>query len=393
VALIFVSYRRDDTQSATGRLCDKLQEHFDADQVFHDIESIEAGEDFAATITAKISASSAVLVMIGQHWLDATGPTGRSRLFEPGDYVCLEIAAALERQIPVIPVLVEDAPMPPASALPARIAALAGRQAHEITEQRWQYDSDLLVKRLAALVPSEREVTKEDTSTLRQALLQAVVGWPADFIQLLVHPRRHLAALVKQPNFVIRAAVFFAISHVIAASLFVVNELVASVTAFVLTGVPEGAFVLLLVGIPLLLAARLLRAPSHALSTMVMLGYIQSVVMIGIALGVALIWTGLQLVNPDIGSELRLIVYSGQPTDTRIARVTELMDAAITGPFLSAFVVANGIWLFVAGWLLVALAALRDMWQISRVHSFAILILTAGMLAVAGAFVVFAATL
>jgi hypothetical protein len=331
--------------------------------------------------------------MIGQHWLDATGPSGRSRLFDPRDYVCLEIAAALERRIPVIPVLVEDAPMPPASALPARIVTLAGRQAHEITEQRWQYDSDLLVKRLGALVPSDRDVTEEDTSTLRHALLQAVVGWPADFIQLLVHPRRHLAALVKQPNFVIRAAVFFAISHVAAAWLFVLKDVVESVTAFVLTGVPEGAFILLLIGFPLLLAARIFRAPSHALSTMVMLGYIQSVVMIGIALGVAVIWTGLQLVNPDIGSELRVIVYSGLPTDARIARATELMDAAITGPFLAAFVVANVIWLFVAGWLLVALAAFRDMWRISRVHAFAILILTAGMFAVAGAFVAFAATL
>ncbi len=56
MSLIFVSYRRQDTQSATGRLCDKLQAHFGADQVFHDIESIEAGSDFTATITSKIQA-------------------------------------------------------------------------------------------------------------------------------------------------------------------------------------------------------------------------------------------------------------------------------------------------------------------------------------------------
>ena len=55
MALIFVSYRRQDTQSATGRLCDKLQTHFDADRVFHDIESIAAGADFTAAITSRIA--------------------------------------------------------------------------------------------------------------------------------------------------------------------------------------------------------------------------------------------------------------------------------------------------------------------------------------------------
>ena len=58
VSLIFVSYRRQDTQSATGRLCDKLQAHFSVDQVFHDIESIAPGSSFPATIVAKIAASS-----------------------------------------------------------------------------------------------------------------------------------------------------------------------------------------------------------------------------------------------------------------------------------------------------------------------------------------------
>src|SRR4030095_8127041 len=81
VSLIFVSYRRQDTQSATGRLCDKLQTHFSVDQVFHDIESIEAGDSFPATIASKIAASSVVLVMIGRHWLDIAGKDGRSRLF------------------------------------------------------------------------------------------------------------------------------------------------------------------------------------------------------------------------------------------------------------------------------------------------------------------------
>jgi hypothetical protein len=393
VALIFVSYRRHDTQSASGRLCDKLQTHFGADRVFHDIESIDPGDDFTAAIRSKITASSVVLVMIGRHWLHATGPDGRSRLFDPGDYVCLEIATALEREVPVIPVLAEGAAMPPASALPASIVGLATRQAHEITEQRWQYDSDLLVRQLEVFVPPERKVTEEDTSTLWQALLQAVVGWPADLIQLLVQPRRHLAALLKQRNFVLRAAVFFVFSHLAAAWLFVEKDVVASVPAFVMSGVPVGAFILLVVVIPLHLAARMARAPSHAPSTMAMLGSIQSVVMVLLATGVMVIWTFLALANPDFGPEFRQIVYLEVPIEARAVRIMEAVEPSVTGPFFAGLALATVVWLYAAGWLLVAIGAFRDMWRISHLRALAILVLMVGMLSITGAIVVFAATL
>ena len=330
--------------------------------------------------------------MIGRHWLDSAGDGGQSRLFDPDDYVRLEIATALQRDIPVIPVLVEGAAMPPASALPEPMPALATRQAHEITEQRWQYDSDLLVKQIERFVAPEGASTVE-TATLRQTLLQSVVGWPFDFAQLLVHPRRRLTALVTQPNLMTRSVVFFALSHIVAAWLFVQQDLVASVPAFVLTGVPEGAFILLLVMVPLHLAARLVRAPSHAPTTMMMLAYVQSVAMVLVAGGCALIWTGLTLANPDIGPSMRSVVYTNLPIEVRMARFTEVLQPAVGGPFMAAFALASLIWLFTAGWLVVASQAFRDMWRISRIRFAAILILVALVLSIAGAFVIFAGTL
>jgi hypothetical protein len=392
VALIFVSYRRQDTQSATGRLCEKLQKHFGADQVFHDIESIEAGSDFAATIASKIVASSVVLVMIGRHWIDGRSDDGRSRLFDPGDYVRLEIATALQHRVPVIPVLVEGAAMPPASALPEPIAALATRQAHEITEPRWQYDTDRLVKEIGRFVAPEGTSTAGE-ATLGQALFQSVASWPFDFAQLLVHPRRRLTALATQPNLMARSVVFFALSHIVAAWLFVQQDLVASVPAFVLTGVPEGAFILLLVMVPLHLAARVARAPSHAPTTMMILAHVQSVAMVLVAGGCALIWIGLTLVNPDIGPSMRSAVYTNLPLEVRVARATEVLQTAVGGPFLAGFALANVIWLYAVGWLLVAIQAFRDMWRISRLRFAAILILVALVLSVAGAFVTFAGSL
>jgi len=392
VSLIFVSYRRQDTQSATGRLCDKLQTHFSVDQVFHDIESIAPGSSFPATIAAKIAASSIVLVMIGRHWLDPAGDSGQSRLFDPDDYVRLEIMTALQRDIPVIPVLVEGAAMPAASDLPEPLSALATRQAHEITEQRWQYDSDLLVKQIERFVAPE-DVSTVETATPRQTLLQSVANWPFDFAQLLVHPRRRLTALVTQPNLMTRSVVFFALSHIVAAWLFVQQDLVASVPAFVLTGVPEGAFILLLVMVPLHLAARLVRAPSHAPTTMMMLGYVQSVAMVLVAGGCALTWAGLTLANPDIGPSIRSIVYTNLPIEVRMARFTEVLQPAVGGPFMAGFALANLIWLYAAGWLVTAGGAFRMMWRISRLRFATILILVTLMLGVVGAFVTFAATL
>ena len=195
------------------------------------------------------------------------------------------------------------------------------------------------------------------------------------------------------PNFFLRALVFFAISHTAAAALSVVKELVASVPVFVLTGPPTGAFILLFVMVPLHLSARLVGAPSHAPTTLVMLGYIQSVAMLLVATGIMVRWAGLVLANPDISSELRPLVYSNLPIEARATRILGVFERAMGGPFLASFAVANLIGLYAAGWLLVAITAFRDMWRISWARALAALILTAGMIVIAGAFVVFAGTL
>jgi hypothetical protein len=386
-----VSYRRQDTQSATGRLCDKLQLHFDAAQVFHDIESIEPGADFAATIAAKVSDSAVVLVMIGPRWLDAAGSDGRPRLEDPEDYVRLEVATALRRKIPVIPVLVEGAAMPSASALPDVMRALAQHQAHEISEQRWQYDSDQLVRELEKYVAREVEPA-EAAASPGAALLRSLINYPVDFVQLLVRPRSQLLAQLKPPHVVARAVVFFVISHLIAAWLFVLEDLVESVPVFVLNGVPIGALHLLALVVPLHVAARIVRAPSHAPSTTAVLAYMQSVFLVLFAAGVALMWTGLTLGDPDFGRRLRDVVFEDLPLEARIAGMSAHVQTAVSGPFLAAYLLANVIWLFAAGWLLVASDVFSQMWRISRLRAAALLVvvalvllLTSGLVALAWA--------
>jgi hypothetical protein len=43
---IFLSYRRADAAGTAGRLFDRLSQHFGTGQVFRDIDSIEAGDNF-----------------------------------------------------------------------------------------------------------------------------------------------------------------------------------------------------------------------------------------------------------------------------------------------------------------------------------------------------------
>jgi hypothetical protein len=70
--------------------------------VFKDLDSIEPGDDFAEVITVAVQSCAVLLAVIGARWLAAAGPDGR-RLDDPGDFVRLEIEAALARGVRVIP--------------------------------------------------------------------------------------------------------------------------------------------------------------------------------------------------------------------------------------------------------------------------------------------------
>ena len=190
-----------------------------------------------------------------------------------------------------------------------------------------------------------------------------------------------------------RSIVFFAIAHLVAAWFFVVQDLVASVLEFVLTGVPAGAFILLLIMIPVHLSARLVRAPSDAPTTMMMLAYMQSVAMVPTAVASALLWTGLTLSNPAVGQSMREVLNTNASVDARIARMTEVLQASMAGPFFACFVLSNALWLYTAGWIVVASLAIRDMWAISWPRAAAFLIVVAMVFTIVVGLVAFAGTL
>ena len=149
---IFVSYRRSDSQGEAGRLFDDLVRHFGENAVFMDVAGIQAGRDFRKAIEESVVKCSVLVVVIGPEWLNARDEEGRRRLNDPADFVRLETASALKRDIPVIPVLIRDAEMPRPEQLPEELGDLAYRNCVELTHARWRSDVLVFVEALRRLV-------------------------------------------------------------------------------------------------------------------------------------------------------------------------------------------------------------------------------------------------
>ena len=106
---IFISYRRDDSGGRAGRLYDHLTAHFGQGQVFMDVDAIRPDLNFVEVVEQAVGVCDGLVAVIGQEWRGASDATGALRLEDPADLVRLEIAIALERDIRVIPVLVQGA--------------------------------------------------------------------------------------------------------------------------------------------------------------------------------------------------------------------------------------------------------------------------------------------
>ncbi|MGA9246365.1 MAG: toll/interleukin-1 receptor domain-containing protein [Silvibacterium sp.] len=101
-----MSYRRNDSQGEAGHLFDDLVREFGEQSVFMDVAGIQPGRDFRKVIDESVATCGVLLAIIGTDWADAKNDAGNRRLDDPSDFVRLETASALRRDIPVIPVLV-----------------------------------------------------------------------------------------------------------------------------------------------------------------------------------------------------------------------------------------------------------------------------------------------
>ncbi len=150
-ARVFISYRRDDAAGYAGRLEEGLERQLGRGSVFRDVLDIPPGEDFADAIRRQLAGASCVLVLIGQRWVggEAEGPR---RIDDPRDMVRLEVQAALEAGVLVVPLLLPGATMPSEQGLPPPLKPLARRNALSISDTHWDAD----MRRLVAVIGVQR---------------------------------------------------------------------------------------------------------------------------------------------------------------------------------------------------------------------------------------------
>ena len=140
MARVAISYRREDSAGITGRIFDRLNEHYrgyDAEGhgiVFMDYDSIPIGIDFRQHIRKALDSCDVLLVIIGPRWA-GDDHAGGNRIMQSTDWVRIEVETALKKEIPVVPVLIERTPMPDAEKLPEALRDLAYRQAVVIDSQ------------------------------------------------------------------------------------------------------------------------------------------------------------------------------------------------------------------------------------------------------------------
>ena len=187
---VFISYRREETAHPAGWLYARLAHQYGGEQVFKDVDSIEPGDDFVQAITRAVGSCDVLLALIGGQWLTIADEHGRRRLDDPGDFVRLEIEAALTRDVRVIPILVDEARMPRVDELPPSLVSLTRRQALELSPSRFEYDTGRLLKVLDTTLTEARAVNGDPVTMSGPAARQALGDTAADGVPTAVGTTR-----------------------------------------------------------------------------------------------------------------------------------------------------------------------------------------------------------
>ncbi len=186
---IFINYRRADSEGYAGRIYDRLAPHFGADAIFMDVEAIDAGVDFVKVLEEAVQSCDVLVALIGRRWLNLKDEGGNRRLDNPADFVRIEVAAALSRDIRVIPVLVGGAPMPGSADLPENLKPLIRRNALTVNHNTFHADMNRLIAHLERALQAaeaskvfkakrtqEEQVRKERQNQVEKLLHQANIA-------------------------------------------------------------------------------------------------------------------------------------------------------------------------------------------------------------------------
>lgn len=148
---VFISYRRADSADVTGRIYDRLVAHFGKEGVFKDVDSMPLGVDFRQHLSSAVGECRVLLAIIGKSWFATEPGSEQRRIDDARDFVRIEIESALERNIIVIPVLVQGATLPGVAELPGTLMALTYRNAIAVRpDPDFHQDAARLIKGIEA---------------------------------------------------------------------------------------------------------------------------------------------------------------------------------------------------------------------------------------------------
>ena len=100
---VFICYRREDSAGFARLIYDRLTSKLGRESVFFDVDNIPVGLDFVDILSERVGKCDALIAVIGKAWVSSADVHDRRRLDDPNDFVRIEIEAALERKIRVIP--------------------------------------------------------------------------------------------------------------------------------------------------------------------------------------------------------------------------------------------------------------------------------------------------
>jgi hypothetical protein len=149
---VFVNYRRRDTKHVAGRLRDVIAARYGSRSVFMDVDSIGAATDFVVEIDNALRKTKVMVILIGEDWLDARGKDGKRRLDDPTDHVRLEIERALQRDIPLLPVVVDSASMPTSQMVPPSLIPMTRYHASRLRHDTFHPDARRVLETITRFI-------------------------------------------------------------------------------------------------------------------------------------------------------------------------------------------------------------------------------------------------
>jgi hypothetical protein len=169
---IFISYRRGDTRDVTQRIFERISKQF-GKSVFCDVDGVRIGDNYRESLLTAAEACDVMVVVIGTEWFGRNSD-GTRRIDDPNDWVFKEVSIALERNIPVVPVLIFPARQPMEEDLPLPLKELAFRESITVYSDK-QFESSVRTVIDHLVVMQELRVSRLELLRIRaQRSFQAV---------------------------------------------------------------------------------------------------------------------------------------------------------------------------------------------------------------------------